>query len=29
MADLLRGARSEYDKLDRPLTPTELAGWEQ
>jgi SpoVK/Ycf46/Vps4 family AAA+-type ATPase len=27
MADILRGARSEYDKLDRPLTPTELAGW--
>ena len=27
MADILRGAHSEYDKLDRPLTPTELAGW--
>ena len=27
MADILRGARSEYDKLERPLTPTELAGW--
>jgi ATPase family associated with various cellular activities (AAA) len=27
MADLLRGARSEYAKLERPLTPTELAGW--
>ncbi len=27
MADLLRGAQSEYAKLDRPLTPTELAGW--
>jgi len=29
MTDLLRGARSEYGKLDRPLTPTELAGWAQ
>lgn len=27
MADLARGARSEYDKLDRPLTPAELTGW--
>lgn len=27
MADILRGAQSEYDKLERPLTPTELAGW--
>ena len=27
MADLLRGARVEYDKLERPLTQTELAGW--
>jgi SpoVK/Ycf46/Vps4 family AAA+-type ATPase len=27
MADILRGARSEYDKLGRPLTPTELTGW--
>ena len=27
MADLRRGAHSEYGKLERPLTPTELAGW--
>jgi hypothetical protein len=29
MGDLLRSAYSEYDKLERPLTPTELAGWPQ
>jgi SpoVK/Ycf46/Vps4 family AAA+-type ATPase len=27
MADVLAGARSEYEKLDRPLTSTELEGW--
>jgi ATPase family associated with various cellular activities (AAA) len=27
MADLLDSAYREYDKLERPLTPTELAGW--
>jgi hypothetical protein len=29
MADVLAGARSEYEKLDRPLTSTELQGWQQ
>ncbi|WP_420120978.1 AAA family ATPase [Nakamurella sp.] len=27
MADLLRGAHSEYAKLERSPTPSELAGW--
>jgi len=27
MLDVLRGARSEYGKLDRPLTSTEIEGW--
>jgi hypothetical protein len=27
MAHLLRAARSEYDKLEKPLTETEIAGW--
>lgn len=27
MHDVLRGARSEYSKLDRPLTPSEIEGW--
>jgi hypothetical protein len=29
MSDVLQGARSEYAKLDRPLTQTELDGWPQ
>jgi ATP-dependent 26S proteasome regulatory subunit len=28
MAHLLRAARSEYDKLEKPLTETEIAGWQ-
>jgi ATPase family associated with various cellular activities (AAA) len=27
MARLLRAARNEYDKLEKPLTETEIAGW--
>ena len=27
MADLLRAARTEYAKLDRPLTAAEVGGW--
>jgi hypothetical protein len=27
MSHLLRAARSEYDKLEKPLTETEIAGW--
>ncbi|MEP7343056.1 MAG: ATP-binding protein [Acidobacteriota bacterium] len=27
MAHLLRAARGEYDKLEKPLTETEIAGW--
>ena len=27
MVDLLRAARAEYAKLERPLTGAEIAGW--
>ena len=27
MSHLLRAARSEYDKLEKPLTETEIASW--
>jgi SpoVK/Ycf46/Vps4 family AAA+-type ATPase len=27
MSHLLRAARNEYDKLEKPLTETEIAGW--
>ena len=27
MSHLLRAARGEYDKLEKPLTETEIAGW--
>jgi hypothetical protein len=27
MAHLLRAARCEYDKLEKPLTETEIASW--
>jgi hypothetical protein len=27
MTHLLRAARSEYSKLEKPLTETEIGGW--
>jgi hypothetical protein len=27
MKHLLRAARSEYSKLEKPLTETEIGGW--